>query len=165
VRIPLMPAIQTVRYTHDAIIDEILLFPSISQGELSRRFGYTQAWISIIVNSDAFKERLAERKGELIDPKITATIEERLDSVARVALDKLMDKLEAPGPQKIQDLVAAAKLGVGDRNLTKVNPSIQNNLYVVHLPTPAETTKSWLESAQGRKLPLVTDISHSNPEP
>lgn len=165
--IPSMPAIQTVKYTHDAIIDEILLNPGVSQGELALMFGYSQAWMSIIINSDAFKHRLADRKGELVDPSITASIENRLDAVARRSLDRLMEEIEKPGPKKILDLVAAAKLGVGDRNLVNSKPSVQNNLYVVHLPSPAPNTPSWLENAQGRKLPLVpevVDVSHSNPE-
>lgn len=159
-----MPAIATVRYTHDAIIDEILMNPAISQGEISRLFGYTQAWVSIIVNSDAFKERLAERKGELIDPKITATLEARAETVSKLALDRLMEEIERPGPKKIMDLVSAAKLGLGDRMVK--NPNVQNNnLYVVHLPSPAASTNGWLESAQGRPKAEVIDISHSNPEP
>lgn len=158
-----MPAIATVRYTHDAIIDEILVNPAVSQGDLARLFGYTQAWISIIINSDAFKERLAERKGELVDPRITASLEARSESVARLALDKLMEEIERPGPKKIQDLVAAAKIGLGDRMVK--NPHVQNNnLYVVALPSPAENTAGWLQSAQGRRADII-DISHSNPEP
>jgi DNA-binding MarR family transcriptional regulator len=159
-----MPAIASVRYTHDAIIDTILENPGVSQGDLSRMFGYTQSWMSIIINSDAFQERLAERKGELVDPRITASLEERAESVARLALDRLMDEIERPGPKKIQDLVAAAKIGLGDRMVK--NPSVQNNnLYVVALPPPAETTSAWMEKAQGRPKIDVVDISFSNPEP
>jgi hypothetical protein len=162
-----MPAIASVSYTHDAIIDEILARPGIAQWELAKIFGYSQAWMSIIINSDAFKERLAERKGVIVDPQIRASVEDRLDAVARMSLDKIMDKLESPGPHKIQDLVAAARLGVGDRNLVNSKPAVQNNLYVVHLPTPAPNTGNWLDNAQGRKIPPaeVIDVSHTNPEP
>ena len=35
-------AIQRVSYTHDALIDMIIANPEVSQGELSKAFGYTQ---------------------------------------------------------------------------------------------------------------------------
>lgn len=155
-----MPEIAKLRYTHDAVIDEILADPSISQGELAGRFGYTQSWMSIIINSDAFKEKLAERRGELVDPRIQASISERLDAVARRALDKLLDKLDSPNPIKNMELVAMAKLGVGEAPSRGLNLT-QNN-YVVNLPPPAASPKVWLANVRGNG---VQDISHSNPEP
>ena len=86
-----MSEITKVRYTHDAIIDMIIANPAVSQGDLSREFGFTESWMSIIINSDSFQERLANRKGELVDPKIKASIEARLDAIARRALDRLLD--------------------------------------------------------------------------
>ena len=141
-----MPEIGKVRYTHDAIIDEILVDPAISQGELARRFGFTQAWMSIIVNSDAFKNRLAERKGELVDPKITASVEERLTALANRSLDRLLERVESQVPLKPLELVAMAKLGVGDRANRPAGPAVQQNLYVVALPPPASNSRDWLDS-------------------
>lgn len=140
-----MPEIAKVRYTHDAVIDEILMNPSISQNDLAKHFGYTPGWMSIVINSDAFQERLAERKGELTDPKVRASINERLDALAKRSLEKLLDRLDNPGAQiKTLELVAIAKLGVGDKNTRPAGPQTQNNLYVVSLPSPAQDAKSWI---------------------
>lgn len=155
-----MPEIAKVRYTHDAIIDEIIAFPAISQGELSRRFGFTQAWMSIIINSDAFQYRLAERKAELVDPKLRASVEARLEALAKGALDKLLDRLDTNQPFSNAELIAAAKLGAGDRNLTRALPPTQVNNYVVHIPPPAKDSPSWLSSTSRGD---ITDISHTNP--
>ena len=148
-----MNEIARVRYTHDAIIDEILINPSVSQGELSKQFGFTQTWISIVVNSNAFQERLAERKGMLIDPAITATINARLDAIAKRSLDKIIERLDSPtsGSIKTHDLVAIAKLGVGDKNVKQKNfEGPQTNLYVFNLPPPASDSKTWLANANPR---------------
>lgn len=142
-----MPAIANVRYTHEAIIDEIIADPSISQGELAARFGFSQSWMSIIINSDSFKQRLAERKAEFVDPKLKASVEDRLDAIARRSLDKLLDRLDGPHNLKTAELVSIAKLGVGDRN-TK-GPSAPN-LYVLQIPPPAPDSKTWVASASGR---------------
>lgn len=141
--------IATVRYTHEAIIDQIIADPAISGGELAKRFGYTQTWISIIINSDAFKERLAERRGVLVDPKLSASIEDRLAGIASKSLDKIIERLDnSAGGIKNLELVAMAKLGVGERQL-QANNVQQNNLYVVSMPQPAENAKSWMETVQG----------------
>lgn len=139
-----MPEIQNVRYTHDAIMDEILMNPAISQGELAKKFNYTQGWMSIIVNSDAFQERLAQRKAALSDPMITASIEERVEGASKRALDKILERLDKPGNLKMMELVAVAKMGVGDRMNKGSAPAQQNNLYVLQMPQPAKDSSAWL---------------------
>lgn len=142
-----MTEIAKVRYTHDAIIDAILANPAISQGELAKEFGYTQTWISIVVNSDAFKSRLAERKGELTDPKLQATINERLDGLANRALDRLAERLDSPTAQlKTMELVSIAKLAIGDK-ANRPATATQQNLYVVNIPPPAQNSSAWLDAA------------------
>jgi len=150
---PEKPTLGKVRYTHDAMIDMIVENPAIHQNELAQRFGFTPGWISIIVNSDAFKERLAERKAELIDPKIRASIEERAAGAAQRALDRIIERLDGPTPNAIKtaDLVSIAKLMVAPKNQAPVQT--QNNLYVVSLPPQAADSKSWLAGAN--RLPPV----------
>lgn len=161
-----VPQIANVRYTHDAVIDEIIRNPAISQGELSKMFGYSQTWMSICINSDAFQERLSERKAELIDPKIRASINDRLDALAKSAMDKIIDRLDgkdntSPGPVKTAELIAIAKLGVGDKNTRPAGPQTQNNnLYVVQLPSPAPNAKVWLDNTSVASR--VVDVSGIN---
>ena len=159
-----MPEIAKVRYTHDAVIDEIILNPGISQGELSRMFGFSQSWMSICINSDAFKERLAERKALMTDPAIVASINERLDAVARRSLDKILERLDSPTAQiKTAELVQIAKLGVGDKNTRPATPLQQNNLYVVQLPAPAPNANAWLNGVQNSsrvELPIVQEVTN-----
>lgn len=156
--IPRMPSLAKVRYTHDAIIDMIVANPSVSQGELARHFGFTEAWMSIIVNSDAFKFRLEERKAELIDPIIKASIEERLNALAKVALDKLMDRVEGKNGVRMKDsdLIQAAKLGVGNKNALSAPAPQEHNLYVVHIPPPATNPSDWLASRSDPRGPVST---------
>jgi len=142
-----MSEITKVRYTHDAIIDMIIANPAVSQGDLSREFGFTESWMSIIINSDSFQERLANRKGELVDPKIKASIEARLDAIARRALDRLLDKIDNNHPVSNSDLIRMAALGVGDRNKRPETAPVQQNLYVVNLPPPERDAKTWLRTS------------------
>ena len=111
-----MPEIAKTRYTHEAIIDVIISNPGVSQNDLAREFGFTPGWMSIIINSDAFQERLTERKAELSDPVIRASIEDRLDALAKRSLDKLLDRIDNNHPISTGDLVRMATLGAGVRN-------------------------------------------------
>src|SRR6478752_9748015 len=83
------------RYTHDAMVDAIIANPGISEIELGEMFGYSKQWVSRLMCSDAFQARLAVRKGEIIDPKLTATVAERIRGVAMRSLEVIMDNLEA----------------------------------------------------------------------
>ena len=105
-------AIKRMRYTHDAMVDLIVTNPAISQNELAEQFGYTPSWVSLVMSSDAFKERLAARKEELVDPAIRATLAERFDAVVTKSLEVLLEKLSKP-VSAIPDNLAlrAAELG------------------------------------------------------
>lgn len=148
-RLSLMYQTRKVNYTHDACIDAIIANPAISQGELAQMFGYSQGWISILINSDVFKERLAARKAELTDPFITAQFDEKIKGAAGRALDKLLDRLDNPGMTvATKDLIAIARLG--GTPAPAQNVSVQNN-YVMNMPPQAPNSKSWLENRMGGK--------------
>jgi len=147
---PVVPTLQKVRYTHEALIDVIIANPAISQRELSKHFGFTEAWMSIIINSDAFQTRLAERKGQLVDPKILASIEDRLEALGKRSLDKLLERVDNGTPISNGDLVRMAALGSGDRNKRPEKAAVENNLYVVNLPPPAPDAQTWLNSSSRR---------------
>lgn len=102
--------IDKVRYSHVDMVDFIIANPWISQGEIAARYGYTQAWVSTILASDAFQAKMAERREEVIDPAMKATIEERFKALTIQSLKRLMEKLDAP---VVSDNVAlkAAELG------------------------------------------------------
>lgn len=114
-----MPAPLRVSYTHDAMIDLIIARPTVTNNELASVFGYTAAWCSMIKSSDAFKARLAARKGELVDPTLTATIEDRIKGITERALQVMAEKLEAPSAMVPDTLVmraaefGAKSLGIG----------------------------------------------------
>jgi hypothetical protein len=93
---PLMPRIDRVSYTHDAMIDLVLGNPMISQNEIAAHFGYGPSWVSIIFNSDAFQARLAERKTEIIDPLVRGQVEEAIKGLVSRSVEILREKLDCP---------------------------------------------------------------------
>lgn len=136
-------AIQKVRYSHDAMIDLIVANPWVSQGELARTFGYTEGWVSQVIASDAFQSRLAERKNELVDPTIRATIEEKFKGLVERSYQVLLKKLEA---NSVSDETALRTLEIASRAAGYGSRSAQaviNNNFVVAVPPKAESTAAW----------------------
>jgi hypothetical protein len=135
-------ALKAVRYTHDAMIDLIIANPWTKQREIAGHFGYTEGWVSQVFTSDSFQSRLAERKGELVDPAIRATIEDRFKALVAQSFEVLKRKLEAP--QVSDDLAlgvlngAAKALGYGARAPMQIN---QN--FVVQVPPKSVDSATW----------------------
>ena len=135
-------AIRRVRYTHDALIDMIIANPAISQGELAKAFGYTQGWLSRVMNSDAFQARLAARKTEIVDPQLVLSIDEKLRALASKSLDIVLDKLAAtqnPDTALKALEITSKALGYGAR---QQNLNVQQN-FVVALPPKAASAEEW----------------------
>ncbi|WP_322496966.1 hypothetical protein [Chloroflexus sp.] len=108
-----------LRYTHQAMCDVIVQNPGISQNQLAALFGYTPAWVSTVINSDAFQALLAQRREELVDPEIRLTIEERYRALAAESLRVLQAKMARPADQVSDNLalkaaeLSAKALGLG----------------------------------------------------
>lgn len=100
--------LQKIRYTHDAMIDLLIMRPEISQGELAEIFGFTEGWVSQVINSDMFQARLAMRKDAVVDPMIRLTVTERFRAVTNRSLDILQEKLSKPAAQVPDNLVLKA---------------------------------------------------------
>jgi len=115
------PGPAKVSYTHDKMIDYIVSQPRITNNQLAALFGYTPAWVSQIMSSDAFKERLAARKSEVTDPAMKAALDcwfpstqESMQHLVDKSLEILKAKLEQP---KVPDAVALKAFELGARGL------------------------------------------------
>lgn len=137
-----------LRYTHDAMIDLVIQNPAITQREVALAFGLSEPWVSRVFCSDAFQARLAQRRTELIDPTLVASLEERLKGVAMQSLTILEEKLEKiRNPElaiKTLDLTTKA-LGYGAR---PQNVAIQQN-FVAVVPAKAASEDAWAAAHRG----------------
>lgn len=142
--------IEKLSYSHKAMIDLLVANPMISQGELAKAFGYTQPWISRILRSDSFREMLAERTSELVDPLVLQSIEQRFEALVTQSLDILERKL-MPEAMPSADLALKAAelgsraLGYGAKTGTL---NVQAN-FVVAMPEKAANSQEWLSRLAG----------------
>lgn len=85
--------IQKVSIKHDAILDYLLIHPAMKLGDVAGHFGVSQAWLSVIIHSDAFQVKLAEKSGECFGTTVLP-LREQLMGVAQVGVTKLGEVLE-----------------------------------------------------------------------
>lgn len=140
---PAPQAIQKVRYSHQAMVDMIVGNPWISQAELARNFGYTEGWVSQVIASDAFQAYLAQRKNELVDPAIRATIEERFKGLVARSIEILMRKLEN---NAVSDETALKALEIASKAAgygAKAAGVQVNTQFVVQVPAKSATSADW----------------------
>lgn len=126
-------ALQKVGYSHDKVIDVILANPRVKQKDIAAIFGYNEGWLSRMMSSDSFKLRVAQRRVELIDPIVTAGIQERFQALAHRGLEIIQDKLDQHADVVDSNLalkaveLGARGLGIGGFG-SKVQVDIHNQI-------------------------------------
>lgn len=132
-----MPEIQQVSNRHEAILNHLIANPTMSLGAVALAFGYTQAWLSCIIHSDAFQCKLKERQDVVFHSTILP-ITEKMQAVAHIALDRLVERLPAENEPKNLSSIAGDvldRLGyAAPKGGTVVNFQ-QNNVQNNHMST------------------------------
>jgi hypothetical protein len=156
-----------VRWHHEAVIDFMIARPECTQGQIAKQFGFSETWVSLMVNSDAFKARYAERKSELVDPMLIESLETRFKAVAQVSLDKMLEKLT--GPLGVSDdfllksaALAKDALGYGARAI----PGQGGPQVAVVINVPAKVSQDeWAARYSSRGASQVVEVSHPDAPP
>lgn len=89
---PKAPGPKSVSITHEGIINWLIENPGRPQRDCALFFSVTQAWLSTIIHSDAFQERLRQRQDE-ISALLGVGIQAQLRGGAALALERLTEKI------------------------------------------------------------------------
>ena len=85
--------IGAISYSHEALINWLLVNPDRPLRDASLYFGYTQAWLSTIIHSDLFQAKLHLRQTAVF-ASVAASIPAKLGAAVNIALSSLTEKLE-----------------------------------------------------------------------
>lgn len=125
--------IKSVRAWHEELIDFMLAQPRAGLKETSDYFGVSMSWVSIVKNSDAFKNEWEKRRA-LHSSAVSVSIVERVEALAEVCLETMTEKLEREGAsvglttlREISE-TALKSLGFGQRNDARAGNTFQNNV-------------------------------------
>lgn len=98
-------------YTPDVMIQYIIDNPGRGHRDYAKHFGQTPGWFASVLAGDEFQQRMDLRRGEISDPSITATLEERFRALTLRGLDVLQVLMDNP---KVQDatVLKATEIGI-----------------------------------------------------
>ena len=147
--------IKKVNWWHEAIIDWMLAHPDEKLYDCAEYFNKTQAWISSIINSAAFKELLQQRK-LMHSHYLSLTLTEKLEAIATQSLNVLEEKLSDPALVKAMSLGAARdtaemalrNLGFTARSEGAITINAGNNANVVISHATPEALQAAREKMQ-----------------
>lgn len=128
------------KWWHEAIVDDMLVYPLDTLESRGKRLNYSPAYLSIIINTDMFKAAYERRRNEFKQNMDTALIN-KTTQVAAKGLDIMLEVLE----QKRTQIPFAALSETVDKTLQRLGYGIQprgptvqvtgNNNTVAVLPT------------------------------
>lgn len=132
--------IQRVSVKHDAIMNFILVNPTVPMGIVAAHFKVSPAWLSVVVHSDAFQAQL-RRKQETIFNAHVLPLGEKLLGLAHLAVDKVGAHLEkTDDPDYVHEVATTLLDRVGFHpkqaaSLAGATVNVQNNVYQVDKAT------------------------------
>jgi hypothetical protein len=127
---------------HENLIDWLIANPSMNRRQCADAFEITYTWLSVIMNSDLFKERLAIRQEEHAK-LISRTVIDQAQAVAEQSLDALSDRLETEHKTlpigEIREVAALAlrTLGLGTPAAMPQNVINANSVNVLSVDSAA----------------------------
>lgn len=152
-----------MRAWHEELIEFCIANPRASLQETAIFFNASISWISIVKNSDAFKELWAKRR-EAHFSTVSAGISERVTALAEMSVDGLAKKMEtaiAADTATIEQLkevgdMALKALGFGAKHNQSANINQQNNVTNVFVDKStlerAREARRMLQSTESPKL-------------
>lgn len=157
-----MAAPAKVTPTYEAIMDWMIMNPGRPMKELADAFGYSQAWLSSIINSSCFQARMAEKRGE-ITALVALDLPQKISSAAHMAVDRMTEHMERnPDPQfalEVAKLTFPA-LGYGAKH-GGITINQQGATVQQVFATPAELAEARALMAAPSSLPApVPDSGH-----
>lgn len=109
--------IQSMSNKHMQILEYIVANPAVKMKAVAQQFEVSIAWLSVIIRSDCFQQRLAEIHQDIIGDTLLE-IDDRLTGLAHKALDKLDEELDlakgVEAPQQVAEM-ALKNLGYGSK--------------------------------------------------
>jgi hypothetical protein len=121
-------------YSPTAMIDLIIANPDYTHAQYALHFGRTPGWFASVLASETFQLALDSRRGEIPDPAITASMDERFKALAMRSLFVIQAKLDKPD---VSDLIVLKAAEIGVKAL-----GLGNAIPVAALPAPAGSIDS-----------------------
>lgn len=142
-----------VRHWHRDLVDFFLQNPRANQNDAAAHFDKTPAWISKVVNSDAFQQYYSQRLKEH-QSKVSQEIINKTQELTRLGLENLTEKLSTPETailmktDEVKDITSMGlrALGFGISQGTRVNVDARSVNFGDVDPQVLQNARSMMDS-------------------
>lgn len=146
-------SVKKVSWWHERLADWMIAHPDRTLGEAAKYFNVTPTWLSVIKNSDAFRDYWASRSAEA-SSYMLADIKDKTLLVTEMALDRLIDRVNTTGDVMPPDLLLdVAKTGLKSLGygVTPAAPAAGSNVNIQLNVTPGalETARQKMQATFG----------------
>lgn len=117
-----LKSLKPVRWWHEAIVDDMIAHPTDTLKVRAARLNYSVPYLSIIINSDAFKALYEERRRDFTE-RLQNGISQKTAEAANKALDIVLETLE----KKRDKLPFEALSEFTDRTLERLGYGVKHN--------------------------------------
>lgn len=155
----LLPAVVAPVYSPEAMVELMIAKPQHTPLQLAQHFGRGLSWFSSVLASDTFQAALAPRKDEILDPYLTASMEERFRALALQSLSVLSTKLDG---KEVTEFLATKAAEIGVKALGLGNPkqeALPPPAFATGADAVAERILAAMEAAKARAKATVVDVS------
>lgn len=156
-----------ISYSHEALVNWLLVNPDRPLRDAAAYFGYTQAWLSTIIHSDVFQAKLLQRQNAVF-ASIAADLPAKLGAAAHIALERMTEKLTTTDdPRYLLDATDKLLHRMGYAPAAARNPIaapvIQTNTQINNFTVSAAdlSTARAMAQAAGAQLAPVLTIEHA----
>ena len=108
-----------IKHWHEAIMSDLIAFPLDSGKVRAKRLGYSESYLNVIINSDMFKARFAQRRADF-QARLDHSLVHKTAEAAGEALDLLLETMKKKRTEipfdKLADFAdkSLARLGYGN---------------------------------------------------
>ena len=142
--------VKKVSNWNQALSDFMIAQPQARAYEVAEFFGVSEAWLSVVKNSDAFKE-FHNRRRETHFDRVSGDVSDKLTAIAEMTLDELSDRIESEREtiplNALQSMgkMALDAMGFGQKGSVHVNMNNDNRTVVVNDAKALERSRQRLK--------------------
>ena len=155
--------IENVKEWHKDIFNWEIQHPGEKMAICAMHFGVSASWISIIKNSDIYREYAARQRGDH-NERVSKSVIEGVEEVAKVSLDVLQTRISAEresiGLGIVNDAASMAlkALGFGAKSSGRDVPAVNINLGVVD-PELLNRAREKMRLVNAHEAPALDDAA------
>lgn len=159
-----------IQPVHEAFANYMLINPGCTLREMGAVFGYSQGWISRVINTDMFRAYMAQRQVE-VNSFVAADLPSKLSAAAHIATERMIEVLEkTEDPDLILESFDKVLHRYGYAPNAKNGAQVQvnntqNNVFYLNKGDLDEARGRLIEAHQPKDEPQLLPQPEAPPEP